>query len=146
MEDYAEGKNATPLPPGLHRFDWDTKIADIVPKKLGWSLQDLNGDDWASRDVSVADALGHASGLPRHDFSYRPGDTPEDVVRRMGLLRTAYELRQKWSYNNQVTTRHMFNNEVLMTDSGHADVYGGCIFGLCAHRESVCKVCARTHI
>ncbi|PIL26205.1 hypothetical protein GSI_11960 [Ganoderma sinense ZZ0214-1] len=101
MEDYAEGKNATPLPPGLGRFDWDTKVADIVPRGLGWSLQDLNGDDWASRDASIADVLGHASGLPRHDFSYRPGDTPEDIIRRMGSLRTAYELRKKWSYNNQ---------------------------------------------
>ena len=104
MQDYAEGKNATPLPPGLTNFDWETKITDIVPKELGWSLQDLNGDDWASRDASIADVLGHASGLPRHDFSYRPGDAPEDVVRRMGSLRTAYELRKKWSYNNQVRT------------------------------------------
>ncbi|KAM5537319.1 hypothetical protein V8D89_009049 [Ganoderma adspersum] len=101
MEDYAQGKNATPLAHGLQRFDWDTKIADIVPKKLGWALQDLNGDDWAFRDASIADILGHASGLPRHDFSYRPGDTPEDVIRRMRSLRTAHELRKKWSYNNQ---------------------------------------------
>ena len=31
-----------------------------------------------------------------------PGDTSEDVVRRMRSLRTSYELREKWSYNNQV--------------------------------------------
>ena len=104
MDDYAEGKNATPLPPGLTRFDWKTKVADIVPKELGWHLHDLNGDDWTSRDATIADALGHATGLPRHDFSYRPGDAPEDVIRRMGSLRTAYELREKWSYNNQVRT------------------------------------------
>ncbi|KAI1795412.1 beta-lactamase/transpeptidase-like protein [Ganoderma leucocontextum] len=101
MEDYADGKNATPLPPGLKPFDWETKIADIVPKELGWALQDLDGDDWAAREASIADVLGHASGLPRHDYSYRPGDAPEDVIRRMGSLRTAFELRKKWSYNNQ---------------------------------------------
>lgn len=38
----------------------------------------------------------------RHDFSYSAGDSAGDVVRRMRHLPTAYELREKWSYNNQV--------------------------------------------
>ena len=46
--------------------------------------------------------MGHVGGLPRHDHSYRLGNAPEDVVRRMRELRSAYELREKWSYNNQV--------------------------------------------
>ena len=62
----------------------------------------MAGDDWATRKASIADILGHVGGLPMHDHSYRPGDAPEDVVRRMRELRTAYELREKWSYNNQV--------------------------------------------
>ena len=101
IEDYATGRNVTPLPPGLSRFSWDTKVVDILPKELGWGLHDLAGDDWATRKASIADALGHVGGLPRHDHSYRPGDTSEDVVRRMRSLRTSYELREKWSYNNQ---------------------------------------------
>ncbi|EJF60227.1 beta-lactamase/transpeptidase-like protein [Dichomitus squalens LYAD-421 SS1] len=101
MEDYATAQNVTPLPSGLTRFDWDTKVIDIVPKELEWGLHDIGGDDWATRKASIADILGHVSGLPRHDHSYRLGDTPEDIVRRMRLLRTSYELREIWSYNNQ---------------------------------------------
>ena len=104
IDDYANGKNVTPLPSGLKHFDWDTKLIDILPKELEWSLQDLGGDDWATREMTIADALGHVGGLPRHDHSYLPGDTSEDVVRRMRFLRTSYELREKWSYNNQVRT------------------------------------------
>ncbi|TBU36177.1 beta-lactamase/transpeptidase-like protein [Dichomitus squalens] len=102
MEDYATAKNVTPLPSGLTRFDWDTKVIDIVPKELQWGLHDIGGDDWATRKASIADILGHVSGLPRHDHSYRPSDALEDIVRRMRLLRTSYELREKFSYNNQL--------------------------------------------
>lgn len=38
----------------------------------------------------------------RHDYSYRPGDTHEDVVKRQKHLPPAWELREQWSYNNQV--------------------------------------------
>ncbi|KAJ3002538.1 hypothetical protein NUW54_g4980 [Trametes sanguinea] len=96
MDDYAQGRNATPLPPGLARFDWDTKIHAILPDD--WKLD----DEWSTRKASVRDVLGHVSGLPRHDYSYHPGDTPKDLIRRMQDLRTAYELREKWSYNNQM--------------------------------------------
>lgn len=40
--------------------------------------------------------------MPRHDYSYQPGDTPQGVVRNLRNLRPGYELRKKWSYNNQV--------------------------------------------
>ncbi|KAI8992781.1 beta-lactamase/transpeptidase-like protein [Trametes punicea] len=96
MDDFAHGRNATPLPHSVSQFDWDTKNAAVLPKE--WLLD----DQWSTRAASVRDILGHASGFPRHDFSYAPGDTPEDVVRRMKDLRTAYELREKWSYNNQM--------------------------------------------
>ncbi|EJF60228.1 beta-lactamase/transpeptidase-like protein [Dichomitus squalens LYAD-421 SS1] len=102
MEDYATAKNVTPLPSGLARFNWDTKVVDVVPEELQWGLHDIGGDDWATRKASIADILGHVSGLPRHDHSYRPSDALEDIVRRMRLLRTSYELREKFSYNNQL--------------------------------------------
>lgn len=38
----------------------------------------------------------------RHDFSYGPEDTAADVVKNMRHLRPAFELRQKWHYNNLV--------------------------------------------
>ena len=113
IEDYATGKNVTPLPSGLQRFDWDTKLVDIIPKELEWGLQDLGGDDWATRKASIADALGHVGGLPRHDHSYRPGDTSEDVVRRMRLLRTSYELREKWCSFSSWFTPHGLHAQAL---------------------------------
>ena len=102
MDDYAHGRNVTPLPEDLKVFDWDTKVKDIVPKELIWSLKPIDGDDSATRNAKIKDVLGHVSGLPASDFTYYPGDTPENILRRMSKLRTAYELREKYSYNNQV--------------------------------------------
>ena len=92
----------TPLPEGLKRFDWDTRVRDILPKELNWSLAPIDGDDSATRNAKIKDILGHVSGLPPNDFTYWPGDTAESLTRRMGKLRTAYELREQYSYNNQV--------------------------------------------
>ena len=102
MDDFAQGRNKTPLPAQVTRFDYDTKVTDITPEELEWGLHDLHGDSWATRRASIRDILGHVSGLPRHDYTYARSDGPEDVIRRMSGLRTAYELREKWSYNNQV--------------------------------------------
>ena len=103
MEDFAEGKNVTPLPVGVSTFSWETKVADLLPEELGWSIQEPDGETWATQKANIQDILGHVSGLLGHDFTYNVGDTPEDVVRRMSKLRSAYELREKWSYNNQVS-------------------------------------------
>ena len=100
IDDYANGKNVTPLPSGLKRFDWDKKLIDILPRELEWSLQVSEGIPHvlAHRRWSSRPSPNHL--CPSHDHSYLPGDTSEDVVRRMRFLRTAYELREKWSYNN----------------------------------------------
>ena len=106
IDDFAHGRNATPLSAHLARLDWDSKVADVLPAELGWALQEPDGsgtDGWATRKASIKDILGHVSGLPRHDYAYARGDTPESVARRMKTLRTAYELREQWSYNNQVS-------------------------------------------
>jgi CubicO group peptidase (beta-lactamase class C family) len=58
MEDYANGRNSTPLPSGLAYFDWDTKMKDLLPND--WELQDR----WASEFATVRDVLSHVSGLP----------------------------------------------------------------------------------
>ncbi|OJT11117.1 hypothetical protein TRAPUB_12401 [Trametes pubescens] len=96
MDDFTHGRNVTPLPAGVSHFDWDTKLAAILPDE--WLLD----DEWTTRAASIRDALGHVTGLSRHDFSYSAGDSAGDVVRRMRHLPTAYELREKWSYNNQM--------------------------------------------
>ncbi|KAM5537317.1 hypothetical protein V8D89_009047 [Ganoderma adspersum] len=101
IDDYAHGRNMTPLPECLTRFDWDTRIKDILPEELDWSLKPIEGDDSATRNVKIKDVLGHVSGVPANDFTYLPGDTTESVIGRIGKLRPAYELREQYSYNNQ---------------------------------------------
>ncbi|KAI0774853.1 beta-lactamase/transpeptidase-like protein [Trametes elegans] len=96
MEDYTRGRNVTPLPAAVEVFNWDTRVADLLPGE--WALQ----DDAASEKATLRDAFGHLTGLSRHDFSYRPGDGAADVVRRMRHLPPAYGLREQWAYNNQM--------------------------------------------
>ncbi|TFK90155.1 beta-lactamase/transpeptidase-like protein [Polyporus arcularius HHB13444] len=102
MDDFAHGRNVTPLPAQLARFDYETRVKDLLPEELGWGLHAIGGDSWATDKARIEDILGHVSGLPRHDYAYAPGDTPEAVIRRMKTLRTGYELREQWSYNNQM--------------------------------------------
>ncbi|KAI0629472.1 beta-lactamase/transpeptidase-like protein [Trametes polyzona] len=96
IEDYAHGRNVTPLPSAVDVFGWETKIKDLLPGE--WALR----DPWADENVNLRDAFGHLSGLPRHDYSYRPEDEVEDVVRRLRHLPPAWDLRERWSYNNQM--------------------------------------------
>jgi CubicO group peptidase (beta-lactamase class C family) len=59
MDDYAHGRNTTPLPVGLAVLNWDTKLADVLPGE--WALMDA----WATEKASLKDILSHTSGLPR---------------------------------------------------------------------------------
>ncbi|KZT69404.1 beta-lactamase/transpeptidase-like protein [Daedalea quercina L-15889] len=98
IDDFAQGRDVTPLPAGVTTFDWQTKLKDLLPDE--WALE----DEWASEKANIRDALSHVTGMPRHDYSYAPGDTPAGLVKNLRNLRPAYELRQKWSYNNQMFT------------------------------------------
>ncbi|GJE94198.1 beta-lactamase/transpeptidase-like protein [Phanerochaete sordida] len=98
IDDFAQGRNKTPLPAGVQQLDWHTKVVGLFPND--WGLM----DEWASEKVTVRDILSHQSGLPRHEMSYRRRDKPIDVVRRMRHLRPAFELRERWHYNNQLYT------------------------------------------
>lgn len=60
-------------------------------------------------------------------------DTASDVVRRLRHLRPTYELREKWSYNNQVITLELFYSllylrpasQMYMTAAHMLDTYTG---------------------
>jgi hypothetical protein len=43
MDDFKTGKNTTALPEGLTKFDFNTKVKDIMPAGSDWSLM----DEWA---------------------------------------------------------------------------------------------------
>ncbi|THH28090.1 hypothetical protein EUX98_g6096, partial [Antrodiella citrinella] len=87
MDDFAHGRNVTPLPHGLTEFTYDTKVRALFPgNDSDWLLPDT----WASEKANIRDVLGHVSGLPR------------DIMRRMRYLKRSSELREQWSYNNQM--------------------------------------------
>ncbi|KIJ64017.1 hypothetical protein HYDPIDRAFT_91246 [Hydnomerulius pinastri MD-312] len=94
IDDFANGKNVTALPPGLTEITWHTRLSDILPGE--WQLM----NEWASERATLRDILSHVSGVPRHDYSYGPLDTAQDAVTRLRYLRPAFELREQWSYNN----------------------------------------------
>ncbi|KAH9180223.1 beta-lactamase/transpeptidase-like protein [Lactarius sanguifluus] len=96
IEEFAQGRNTTPLPTGLSSLSWQTKLADILPGD--WELS----DPWASKKANLIDILSHVSGMPRHDFAYKRNHSTLDVIRNLRNLRPSYEFREKFSYNNQV--------------------------------------------
>ncbi|KAK7040621.1 beta-lactamase domain-containing protein [Favolaschia claudopus] len=96
MQDFQDGVNRTALPHGVTRFDWDTKVAALLPGE--WKTE----DDFSIKQTDLVDLLSHITGLPTHDLSYSPDDTPRDLVLRMRNLRGAYEFRQHYEYNNQM--------------------------------------------
>ncbi len=59
IDDFAYGRNTTPLPAGLLNLTWKTKVADILPND--WQLM----DPWASQKANLIDILSHVSGVAR---------------------------------------------------------------------------------
>ncbi|KAI0090893.1 beta-lactamase/transpeptidase-like protein [Irpex rosettiformis] len=96
MDDFAHGRNVTPLPNGLEILDWHTKLKDILPDD--WKLM----DEWASEKASIRDILSHVSGLSRHDLQFQQNDSTQDITRRLQYLRPSWELREQYHYNNQM--------------------------------------------
>ncbi|KAI0343583.1 beta-lactamase/transpeptidase-like protein [Trametopsis cervina] len=96
MDDFAHGRNVTPLPEGVEAFNWYTRVKDILPDD--WQLM----NEWANEKATFRDILSHVSGLESHDLSYRRWDSLQDVVRRLRHLRPTAELRQEYMYNNQM--------------------------------------------
>ncbi|KAJ7176919.1 beta-lactamase/transpeptidase-like protein [Mycena filopes] len=96
MQDFADRKNKTALPAAVSNFSWDTKMRDLLPGE--W----MTDDHWSTEKANLRDLLSHVTGLPSHDYSYTSDESPRDIVVRMRNLRTAYEFRQYWEYNNQM--------------------------------------------
>lgn len=115
IEDFAQGRNHTPLPAGVSTLSWQTKLTDILPGD--WELS----DHWASKKANLIDILTHLSGMSRyirflwqsaeiqraqnilsHDLSYKRTDGTLNITRNLRNLRPSYELRENFLYNNQV--------------------------------------------
>ncbi|KAI0271642.1 beta-lactamase/transpeptidase-like protein [Gloeopeniophorella convolvens] len=109
IDDFAHGRNATPLPPSVTSLTWESKLADILPDD--WELM----DPWASKKASLIDILSHVSGMPRHDLSYMGNESTRGLTRNLRNLRPLYELREKYEYNNQM---FMVGSHVISLYSG----------------------------
>jgi len=97
IDDFAHGRNSTPLPVGFSTLTWKTKVADILPD--AWKLM----DPWASEKANLIDILTHVSGLDSHDLSFKTNFSVGDVTRNLRNLPPSFELREQWLYNNQVS-------------------------------------------
>ncbi|KAH9063775.1 beta-lactamase/transpeptidase-like protein [Lactarius deliciosus] len=110
IEEFAQGRNATPLPTGLSTLSWQTKLADILPGD--WELS----DPWASKKANLIDILSHVSGMPSHDFAYKRNHSTLNATRNLRNLRPLHELREKFSYTNQ--QMYMVGAHVITALSG----------------------------
>ncbi|KAJ7873526.1 beta-lactamase/transpeptidase-like protein [Mycena olivaceomarginata] len=90
MQDFANGTNTTALPSGVTKFDWDTKVSDLLPGE--WRTE----DEFSTYKADLRDLLS------MHDMSYSSEDSLRDLVLRMRHLHAAYEFRQLFEYNNQM--------------------------------------------
>lgn len=59
MDDFANDRNATPLPEGLGTLGWRTKIKDVLPDD--WKLMDA----WTTEMADFRDVFSHQTGFPR---------------------------------------------------------------------------------
>ncbi|KAI0742265.1 hypothetical protein C8Q80DRAFT_1272966 [Daedaleopsis nitida] len=97
MDDFANGRNTTPLPHGLTEFTLDTKVQD--PERR-WELMDA----WATEMADLRDLLNHIRGF-----------TPLELAKRLRYLTPGYEFREHWSYMNPM---YMFGSHIIATFSG----------------------------
>ncbi|CAL1697847.1 unnamed protein product [Somion occarium] len=96
MDDFAQGRNVTPLPLNVLRFTWDTKIRDLLPEY--WNFTDR----WITEKANVKDILSHVSGFPRSVQLFLEYTTLMRLKSRLKFLPPAFELRERWMYNNQM--------------------------------------------
>lgn len=74
--------------------DWDDPVHKHVPY---FRLSDPSAD----QDATLRDMLCHRTGLSRHDLLwYKSPLSPEEVIRRIGHVKTTTSFRSNWEYAN----------------------------------------------
>ncbi|KAF9812867.1 hypothetical protein IEO21_05918 [Rhodonia placenta] len=82
IDDFARGRNNTPLPSGLDVLTWDTRIRELFPGHSEWALQNPN----AQANVTIRDALEQRVGIQSNPLFFGREDKPLDVVIRLRHL------------------------------------------------------------
>ncbi|MCC6928140.1 MAG: serine hydrolase [Gemmatimonadaceae bacterium] len=76
------------------KMKWDEKVSAYLP---GFAMY----DNYASRELTVRDALSHRSGLARGDFAwYIGGFDRADLLRRVRYLAPTWSFRSTFGYQN----------------------------------------------
>ena len=76
------------------KMKWDERVSAYLP---GFQLYDT----YASRDLTMRDALSHRSGLARGDFMWYAGGFPrEEILRRVRYLKPSWGFRSLFGYQN----------------------------------------------
>jgi CubicO group peptidase (beta-lactamase class C family) len=75
---------------------WDTPVSSLLPDDFVLS------DDWATKHMTIEDALSHRTGYPAHDFV--SWADPQAATRGFRNLPMSAEPRTKFQYNNQMYT------------------------------------------
>ncbi|KAG6826577.1 hypothetical protein H0H92_015277, partial [Tricholoma furcatifolium] len=88
-------------------LSWDSKIASVLPN---WGLEDA----FATNQSSIFDLLGHRTGLPRHDLSYKWSDSTPMLIQKLHYQRLSSEFRAIFQYNNNMYTLLSYLPTVLL--------------------------------
>ncbi|KAM3473138.1 hypothetical protein MY8738_008517 [Beauveria namnaoensis] len=85
--------------PDLLTGGWTTPMSSIIPDDFVLS------DEWATKHITLDDAISHRTGLPRHDYTWQymtnGTHTPiRDVVRNLRNLAFTAEPRTVYQYSN----------------------------------------------
>lgn len=77
-------------------IQWHTPVSHLLRDDFVLS------DPWATAHVTVADALAHRTGYPRHDYSGPYHNSSAALVRALRHLPMSAEPRVKWQYCNMM--------------------------------------------
>lgn len=75
---------------------WDTPVSSVLRDDFVLS------DAWATEHITIADALSHRTGYPRHDFSGPYLNSSAAMVQAFRHLPMSAEPRVKWQYCNMM--------------------------------------------
>lgn len=73
---------------------WNTPISHILPDDFVLS------DEWATKHITIEDALSHRTGYPRHDLAWTK--STRDLVRGLRHLPMTAEPRARYQYTNKM--------------------------------------------
>ncbi|KAK4999557.1 hypothetical protein LTR66_001437 [Elasticomyces elasticus] len=93
---------------------WNTPFSSLIRDDF------VLPDAWATEHTTLADALSHRTGMPRHDFSWLnagPNVTVKDITRSMRYLPLHHEPRVEWEYCNIMFSAVSYALETVMGES-----------------------------